>query len=81
MRARYGAPVNEFQPLIDQLYREEVERARKLGPEGRLRECIELSEMNLAFAAAHEPKEMARRYRIYCAIREQGCYAPPVPRT
>lgn len=72
--------MNEFQPLIDQLYREEVLRARRLGPEGRLRECIELSEMNLAAASSFEPHEMARRYRIYRAIRERGCYGPPVPR-
>ena len=72
--------MNEFQPLIDQLYREEVQRARRLGPEGRLRECFELAEMNIEMARSFGPDEMARRYRIYRANREHGCYGPPVPR-
>ena len=72
--------MNEFQPLIDQLYCEEVRRARALGEEGRLRVGIETSEMNLAWAQEIEPDERARRYRIARALDEHGCYGPPVPR-
>ena len=72
--------MSEFQPLIDQLYREEVLRARKLGPQGRLRECFDLTEMNLKAAEAYGWDEMVRRYRIYTANRERGCYGPPVAR-
>jgi hypothetical protein len=72
--------MSEFQLLIDQLYREEVLRARRLGPQGRLRECIELTEMNLQAAETYGAIEMQRRYRIYTANREKGCYGPPVPR-
>ena len=71
--------MNEFQPLIDDLYREAVLRARRLGPQGRLRECFELAEINIDMARALGPEETARRYRIYRANREQGCYGPPVP--
>lgn len=35
--------MNEFQPLIDQLYREEVLRARKMTPEQRVTAAFELS--------------------------------------
>jgi hypothetical protein len=72
--------VSEFQPLIDQLYREEVRRARALGEQGRLRVGIETSEMNLIWAQSMEPQERARRYRIVRALDEHGCYGPPVPR-
>lgn len=72
--------MNEFQPLIDQLYREEVRRARALGEKGRLRVGIETSEMNLAWAQAMDSVERARRYRIVRALDEHGCYGPPVPR-
>ncbi len=71
--------MSEFQPLIDQLYREEVEQARRLGPQGRLRECIELTEMNLKAAESFGWDEMQRRYRIYTANRDRGCYGHRFP--
>jgi hypothetical protein len=72
--------MSEFQPLIDELYREEIREARALGPEGRFREGVEISEMNLEWAATLGEAEMARRYRIARALDDQGCYGPPVPR-
>lgn len=72
--------MNEFQPLIDQLCREEVERARALGPEGRLRVGLEIIEENFAWARALGQEEMARRYRIARVLDEHGCYGPPFPR-
>ena len=35
--------MSEFQPLIDQLYREEILRARKMTPQQRLTAAFELS--------------------------------------
>jgi hypothetical protein len=72
--------VNEFQPLIDQLYREEVERARRLGPDGRFKVALEICEENLRWARSADPVEMKRRYRLIRALDEAGCYGPPVPR-
>jgi len=72
--------VNEFQPLIDQLYREEVEQARALGPEGRLRTWVELLEMNLAMGEAMGREEIARRFRIVRKVDEHRCYGPPQAR-
>lgn len=66
--------------MIDELYREEIRAARALGPEGRFRLGIELSEMNLEWAATLGPEEMERRYRIARALDDHGCYGPPVPR-
>lgn len=77
---RYDANVNEFQSLIDQLYREEVKRARRLGPEGRFKVGLEICEENLRLAQAADPVEMKRRYRIVRALDEAGCYGPPMPR-
>lgn len=39
----YFPIVSEFQPLIDQLYREEILRARKMTPQERLSAAFELS--------------------------------------
>jgi hypothetical protein len=39
--------VNEFQPLSEQLYREEILRARKLTPQQRLRATFEVTEFAL----------------------------------
>ena len=72
--------MNEFAPLIDQLYREEVLRARALGEEGRLRETFEISEQNLEWARSLGEEEMMRRYRIARALDEHGCYGPPISR-
>lgn len=40
--------MNAHQPLMDQLYREEIERARKLTPPQRLRASFEATEFALA---------------------------------
>ena len=72
--------MNEFQPLIDELFREEVERARKLGPEGRFRESIEITEEAFEWARALGEEEMERRFRIARILSEHGCYGPPMPR-
>lgn len=68
--------MSEFQPLIDQLFREEVQKARALGPEGRLKAWLEIAEMNLQFARALGREEMDRRYRLRRLLDERGCYAP-----
>ncbi len=39
--------MNEFQPLIDQLYREEILRARQQTPQQRLRATFEVTEFAL----------------------------------
>jgi hypothetical protein len=72
--------VNEFQPLIDQLYREEVREARALGPEGRMRVAFETIDENFRWALALGQEEMERRFRVARALKEQGCYGPPQPR-
>lgn len=72
--------MSEFQPLIDELYREEIREARALGPEGRFRVGIETTEMNFEWAKSLGAEEMARRYRIARALDDHGCYGPPVPR-
>ncbi len=72
--------MNEFQPLIDELYREEVRRARAMKPEERFRHGMEICEMNFQWARALGDAEMRRRYRIKRALDDHGCYGPPVPR-
>jgi hypothetical protein len=44
--------VNEFQPLIDQLYREEILRARKQTPQERISGAFEMSELALGIMRA-----------------------------
>ncbi len=39
--------MSEFQPLIDQLYREEILRARKMTPQERLRATFEITDFAL----------------------------------
>jgi len=39
--------MSEFQPLIDQLYREEILRARKMTPQERLRATFEVTDFSL----------------------------------
>jgi hypothetical protein len=73
--------VNECQPLVDELYREEVLKARSLGTEGRFRVAMEILEMNFEWARALGEAEMKRRYRIARALDEHGCYGPPLSRS
>jgi hypothetical protein len=68
--------VNEFQPLIDQLYLEKVLRARQRTPGERLSDALELSSLHFA---KNDP-ELRRRLGIVRAMEERGCYGPPQPR-
>ena len=77
---RYAAPMSEFQPLIDQLFREEIETARQLGPEGRYRQAIRICAQNIAAAEALGEAEWSRRYRLVRALADRRDYGPPFPR-
>jgi hypothetical protein len=68
--------VNEFQPLIDQLYREKVLRARKRTPGERMSDVLELSTMHFT----KDGPELRRRLGIVRTMEERGCYGPPQPR-
>lgn len=72
--------MSEFQPLIDQLYRQQVMQARALGPEGRVRLGFEMIEETLQKAKSLGEDEMQWRFAIERRIKEHGCYGPPVPR-
>ena len=72
--------MNEFQPLIDQLYREEIEDARALGPEGRLRLAMKLMDENFQWARTLGEAEMERRFQVARKLKEHRCYGAPVPR-
>ena len=67
--------MNEFQPLIDQLRREEVERARRMTPEQRIAAAFELS--NLWFA--NSDPELARRLKIIKDRENRMYYGLPQP--
>jgi len=68
--------MNPYQPLIDQLYREKVLRARQRTPGERMSDVLELSEMHFA---KNDP-ELRRRLVIVRTMEERGCYGPPQPR-
>lgn len=68
--------MSEFQPLIDQLYRERVLRARERTLGEKMGEVLELSELYFS----QDSPELQRRLRIVRALEEQGCYGPPQPR-
>ena len=72
--------MSEFQPLIDQLYREEIEDARALGPEGRLRLAMQLMDENFRWARTLGEPEMQRRFAVARKLKEHRCYGDPVPR-
>ena len=72
--------MSEFQPLIDQLYREEVEQARAMTPAERFQCGMEIIEENFQWARSLGEAEMTRRYLIARKLKEHGCYGPPVPR-
>ena len=44
--------MNEFQPLIDQLYREEILHARKMTPQQRIAAAFEIAPLALGFMYA-----------------------------
>jgi hypothetical protein len=82
--------VNEFKPLIHQLYREEIARAMERTLEENFRGTFELTDFafrlgrdgvaaDLPQATAEErEREWQRRLRIVRWLDEQGIYAPSV---
>ena len=68
--------MNPDQPLIDQLYREKVMRARRRTPGQRMSDALELSRM---FFSKDDP-ELRRRIRIVRTMEERGIYGPAEPR-
>lgn len=52
--------MNQFQPLIEALFRERILRARELTPEQRLSEALELADLNFS---SNDP-ELRRRVAI-----------------
>ncbi len=72
--------MSEFQPLIDELYREEVRAARAMTPEQRMEAGFQIIDENFRWAAAMGSEEMERRYAIARALKEHNCYGPPVSR-
>ena len=84
----YAGAVNEFQPLIDQLYREQVDDARKQSMEQRFVGSLELAQFVFEFGRgmvrgqlpqateAEIEAEWQRRLRITRRLDEHGMYAP-----
>ena len=72
--------MSEFQPLIDQLYREEVLRTRAMSPEERMQLALDLSEANLAWSHGEGDPELTRRMRLLRDADDRRYYGPPVPR-
>lgn len=70
--------MNEFQPLIDQLYREKVLRARSMTPEERLTEGFHLTDEYLRSIAAMS-EEDRQHWREAQASEEDQYYGPPMP--
>lgn len=72
--------MSEFQPLIEQLYREEVLRARAMSPEERMAHCIEMSEANIAWSYGEGDAELSRRLARLRQLRDAQTYGPPLGR-
>lgn len=72
--------MSEFQPLIDELYREEIRAARAMTPEQRMEVGFQMIDENLEWAAAFGVEEMKRRLAIGRAMKEHNCYGAPMPR-
>ena len=72
--------MSEFQPLIDQLYREEVLRARAMSPEDRMAHCIEMSEANIVWSYGKGDAELSRRLARLRQVRDARTYGLPQPR-
>lgn len=71
---RYHADVNEFQPLIDQLRREEILRARAMTPEERIAQCLAMSEANIAWSYGEGDAELSRRLARLRQVRDARTY-------
>jgi hypothetical protein len=72
--------MSEFQPLIDQLYFEEVLRTRAMSPEDRMNLALDLSEANIAWSEGAGDPELSRRMRLLRESDDRRYYGPPVPR-
>lgn len=68
--------MNEFQPLIDQIFRERIERARQMTPEERMDAGMALSQA----AYGNDDPELRERIVRYRKIEEFKHYGPPQPR-
>ena len=68
--------MNPHQPLMDQLYREKVLRARRQTPAERMSDVLELS----GWFFSKDESELRRRIRIVRAMEERECYGPAQPR-
>ena len=68
--------MNPHQPLMDQLYREKVLRARRQTPAERMSDVLELS----AWFFSKDDPELRRRIGIVRTMEERACYGPPQPR-
>lgn len=85
---RYSACVNPHQPLIDELYLEEVLRAREETMEHKFLMTFELSDLAMEFGRAgvraqlpgatqeEWEKEWQRRLRIARELDDDGRYVP-----
>lgn len=68
--------MNPDQPLMDQIYREKILRARQRTPGERMSDVLELSTI---YFGTDDP-EIRRRLAIVRAMEERDCYGPPQPR-
>ena len=69
--------MNEFQPLIDELRREEILRVRAMTPEERMALCLEISEANIAWSYGEGDAELSRRLAQLRQARDARTYGPP----
>lgn len=81
-------PTEESQPLIDEIFREKVLRARATPPEQRFLEGFELFEMGMVlmrdsvraqhpeFTADEVDREVSRRFDTFRRLEEQLIYRP-----
>ncbi|MEP6667637.1 MAG: hypothetical protein ABJF10_00705 [Chthoniobacter sp.] len=68
--------MNPHQPLIDQIFREKVLRARRQTPGERMSDVLELSAMHFD----KDDPELRRRLALVRAMDERDCYGPAQPR-
>ena len=85
-------PPNEFQPLMDDIFREKILRARRQTPEERFATGLEMFDEGVAWMRdgirmEHPeltPEEVdakvAQRFARIRQIEEHGLYRPVVPR-
>lgn len=81
-------PSEEFLPLIDDIFREKVLRARAMSPEKRFLESFELFEMGVSmmrdgvraqhreFTEEQVDQKVSRRFAVVRQMEEHGIYRP-----